>query len=109
MVLQSLHPEQLTVTNTVAVLDKLYCIQEGDVACYGPGGFHWMSIVGNLSVVYDKIDPDLACDSHAPPGFHQKCTPPAPPATSGGLLWLVGRPQWVTGYCSQFKQICLAS
>ena len=32
MVVQSLPPGQFTVTNTVAVLDKLELIQEGDVA-----------------------------------------------------------------------------
>ena len=54
MVVQSLPPEQFTVTNTVAVLDKLELIQEGAVARYGPGGFRWMSTVGDLSAVYDE-------------------------------------------------------
>ena len=39
MVVQSLPPGQFTVTNTVAVLDKLELIQEGAVARYGPAGF----------------------------------------------------------------------
>ena len=39
MVVQSLPPGQFTVTNTVAVLDKLELIQEGAVARYGPIGF----------------------------------------------------------------------
>ena len=37
MVVQSLPAEQFTVTNTVAVIAKLECIQEGAVARYGPG------------------------------------------------------------------------
>ena len=67
-------PGQFTVTNTVAVLDKLECTPEGAVACYGPGGFHWMSTVGDLSTMYAEIDPALACDkaeeaiSHLPHG-----------------------------------------
>ena len=64
--MQSLPPGQFTVTDTVAVraavLDKLEFIQEGAVACYGPGGFRWLSTVGDLSAMYDKIDPALACD-----------------------------------------------
>ena len=28
----------------------------------GPGGFRWMSTVGDLSAMYDEIDPALACD-----------------------------------------------
>ena len=62
MVVQSLPPGQFTVTNTEAVLDKLEPIQEGDVARYGPGGFRWLSTVGDLSAMYDGIDPGLACD-----------------------------------------------
>ena len=62
MVVQSLPPEQFTVTNTVAVIDKLECTQEGAAAHYGPGGFRWMSTVDDLSAMYDEIDPSLACD-----------------------------------------------
>ena len=62
MVVQSLPPGQFTVTNTVAVLNKLELIQEGAVARYGPGGFRWLSTVGDLSAMYDEIDPALACD-----------------------------------------------
>ena len=62
MVVQSLPLGQFTVTNTVVVLDKLELIQEGAVACYGPGGFRWMSTVGDLSAMYDEIDCALACD-----------------------------------------------
>ena len=61
-VVQSLPPGQFTVTNTVAVLDKLELIQEVAVARYGPGGFRWMSTVSDLSAMYDKIGPALACD-----------------------------------------------
>ena len=61
-VVQSLPPGQLTVANTVAVLDKLELIQEGAVAHYGPGGFHWMSTVGDVSAMYDETSPALACD-----------------------------------------------
>ena len=64
VVVQSLPPEQftVTVTNTVAVIDKLECTQEGAAAHYGPGGFRWMSTVDDLSAMYDEIDPSLACD-----------------------------------------------
>ena len=62
MVVQSLPPGQFTVTDTVAVLYNLECIQEGVDAHYGPGGFRWMSTVGDLSAMYDEIDPALACD-----------------------------------------------
>ena len=61
MVVQSLPPEQFTVTNTAAVLDKLECIQEGAVARYGCV-FRWKPAVGDLSAIYDEIDPGLACD-----------------------------------------------
>ena len=47
MVVQSIPPGQFIVTNTVAVLDKLELIQEGAVARYGPGGFRWLSTVGD--------------------------------------------------------------
>ena len=49
-------PGQFTVTNTVAVLDKSELIQVGAVARCGPGGFRWMSTVGDLSAMYDEID-----------------------------------------------------
>ena len=62
MVVQSLPPGQFTVANTVAVLDKLELMQEGAVVCYGPGGFCWLYTVGDLSAMYDEIDPALACD-----------------------------------------------
>ena len=62
MVVQTLPPGQFTVTNTVAVLDKLELMQEGAVAHYGPCGFHCVSAVGDLSAMYDEIDPALACD-----------------------------------------------
>ena len=62
MVVQSLPPEQFTVTNTMAVIDKLECIQEGTVARYGPGGFRWTSTGGDLDAMYDEIDPGLTCD-----------------------------------------------
>ena len=47
MVVQSLPPEQFTVTTTVSVLHKLELIQEAAVARYGPGGFRWMSTVSD--------------------------------------------------------------
>ena len=54
-VVQSLPPGQFTVTITAAVLDKLEFIQEGAVACYGPGArvFWWMALstVGDLILV----------------------------------------------------------
>ena len=61
MAVQSLPPEQFTVDGTVSVLDTLECIHEGDVVHYGLTGYRWMSTVGDLSAMYDKIDPVLAC------------------------------------------------
>ena len=61
-VIQSLPPGQFTVANTADVLDKLQVIQEGAVACYGPGGVCCMSTVCDLNAMYDEIDPTLACD-----------------------------------------------
>ena len=68
---QSLPPGQFTVTNTAAVLDKLELIQEGAVARYGPGDFCWMSTVGDLSAMYDEIDPTLACDKAEEAIYHR--------------------------------------
>ena len=38
------------------------CIQEGAVQKYGPGNVRWVCTVGDLSAVYDEVDPILACD-----------------------------------------------
>ena len=65
-VVQSLPPVQFTVTNTVAVLDRLELMQEGAVARYGPGGSRWMSPVGDSGAMYDEIDPVLACEDLTP-------------------------------------------
>ena len=62
MVVQSLPPGQFTVVDTRAVLNKLMCIQEGAVQKYGPGNFRWVCTVGDLSAMYDEVDPILACD-----------------------------------------------
>ena len=92
MVVQSLPPEQFTVTNTVAVLDKLELIQEGGVARYGPGGFRWMSTVGVLSAMCDEIDPALACDkaeeaiSHLPEWTGRRSTSWLNMSYRGGLV-----------------------
>ena len=92
MVVRSLPPEQFTVTNTVTVLDKLELIQEGDVARYGPGAFCWMSTVGDLSAMYDEIDPALACDkaeeaiSHLPEWTGRRSTSWLNMSYRGGLV-----------------------
>ena len=62
MVVQSLPPGQFTVVDTKTVVDKLLCLQEGAVCRYGPGGFRWVGSVGDLSAMYDEVDPSLACD-----------------------------------------------
>ena len=65
MVVQSLLPEQFVVTNTVAVLDKVVYVhcRTGRCCCsLWTWWFRWMSTVGDLSAMYDKIDPALACD-----------------------------------------------
>ena len=62
MVVQSLPPGQFTVVDTKTVVDKLLCLQEGAVHRYGPGGFRWVCSVGDLSAMYDEVDPSLACD-----------------------------------------------
>ena len=62
MVVQSLPPGQFTVVDTKTVLDKLLCLQDCAVHRYGPGGFHWVCSVGDLSGMHDEVDPNLACD-----------------------------------------------
>ena len=62
MVVQSLPPGQFTVVDTKTVVDKLMCLQEGAVHRYGPGGYRWVCSMGDLSAMYDEVDPSLACD-----------------------------------------------
>ena len=52
------------MVDTKTVVDKLLCLQEGAVHVhrYGPGGFRWVCSVGDLSAMYDEVDPRLACD-----------------------------------------------
>ena len=35
---------------------------EAAVARYGRGNFRWVTMIGDLSAMYDEIDPALACD-----------------------------------------------
>ena len=35
---------------------------EAAVAKYGRGKFRWVTMIGDLSAMYDEIDPALACD-----------------------------------------------
>ena len=35
---------------------------EAAVARYGQGNFRWVTMIGDLSAMYDEIDPALACD-----------------------------------------------
>ena len=37
-------------------------LQEGAVHRYGPGDFRWVCTVGDLSAMYDEVEPNLACD-----------------------------------------------
>ena len=65
MVVQSLPPGRFTVVDTRTVLNKMMCILEGAVTAvhrYGPDGFRWVCTVGDLSAVYDEVDPIVACD-----------------------------------------------
>ena len=62
MVVQSLPPGQFTVVDTKTVMDKLLCLQEGAVPRYRPGGFCWVCSVGDLSAMYNEVDPRLARD-----------------------------------------------
>ena len=97
MVVQSLPPGQFTLTNTLAVLDMFELIQEGAVACYGPSGCRWMFIVGNLSAMYDELDPALACDnaedaiSHLPEWTGRRSASWLNMSYRGGVVWLHGR------------------
>ena len=62
LVVQSLPSGQFTVVDTKTVLEKLLCLHEDAVHRYGPGGFCWVCSVGDLSAMYDEVDPSLACD-----------------------------------------------
>ena len=111
---QPLPPEQFTVTNTAAVLDKLECIQEGVVALYGPGGFRWMSTVGDLSAMYDEMDPALACheaeeaNSHLPEWTGKRSASWVNMSYRGGLVeWgKAGRDGQVSVYYARLIQMC---
>ena len=35
---------------------------EAAVARYGQGNFRWVAMAGDLSAMYDEIDPALACE-----------------------------------------------
>ena len=62
MAAQSIPPGQFTVVDTKTVLGKLLCLQEGAIHIYGLGVFRWVSSVGDLSAMYEEVDPSLACD-----------------------------------------------
>ena len=89
MVVQSLPPGQFTVVDTRAVLNKLMCIQEGAVQKYGPGNFRWVCTVGDLSAMYDEVDPILACDK-AEAAIRQGPSGPAFRTRAGGALGTTG-------------------
>ena len=90
VVVRFLPPGQFTVANTV--LGKQELIQEGAIACYGPGSFCWMSTVGVLSAMYDETDPALACDkaeeaiSHLPEWTGRRLTSWLNMSYHGGLV-----------------------
>ena len=65
MVVQSLPPAQFTVVDARTILNNLadMCIQEGAVHRYGPGVFfRWVCTAGDLSAMYNEVNPILACD-----------------------------------------------
>ena len=61
LVVRSLPPEQFAISSASAVLTLLDTRMEAAVARYSRGNFRWVAMVGDLSAMYDEIDPDLAC------------------------------------------------
>ena len=60
-VVKSLPPEQFAISSASAVLTLLDTRMEAAVARYGRGNFRWVAMVGDLSAMYDEIDPALTC------------------------------------------------
>ena len=59
---QSLPPEQFAINGAKAALTLIDMWMEAAVARYGRGNFRWVTMVGDLSAMYDEIDPALACE-----------------------------------------------
>ena len=59
---QSLPPEQFAISSAKSVLTLVDMWMGAAVARYGQGNFRWVAMVGDLSVMYDEIDPALACE-----------------------------------------------
>ena len=64
-VVKSLPQEQFSqfpISSASAVLTPLDTWMEAAVAGYGRGNFRWVGMMGDLSAMYDEIDPALACE-----------------------------------------------
>ena len=61
-VVRSLPSEQFAISSASAVLTLIDTWMEAAVARYGRGNFRWVAMVGDLSAMYDEIDPALACE-----------------------------------------------
>ena len=61
-VVKSLPPEQFAISSASAVLTLLNTWMEAAVARYGRDNFRWIAMVGDLSAMYNEIDPALACE-----------------------------------------------
>ena len=53
---------QFAINSASAVLSLMDTWMEAAVARYGQGNFRWVTMIGDLSAMYDEIDPALACD-----------------------------------------------
>ena len=53
---------QFTVVDTVTVLNKLRTWHQMATDRYGLQ-FRWIMMVGDISAMYDEIDPKIACDA----------------------------------------------
>ena len=55
---------QFDISSASAVLTPLINTwMEAAVARYGQSNFRWVAIAGDLSAMYDEIDPALACET----------------------------------------------
>ena len=59
--MRSLPPEQFAINSASAVLILMDTWMEAAVARYGRDNFRWVTMIGYLSAMYDKINLALAC------------------------------------------------
>ena len=62
LMVKALPAGQFTVVDTVTVLNKLRAWHKMATDRYGLQ-FRWIMMVGDISAMYDEIDPKIACDA----------------------------------------------